>query len=227
MRDLTGQTFGRLTVQQLAERKSYNGGEPRRMWLCSCTCGNLTSVGTNSLTSLHIQSCGCQRRDKCIQRSTKHGQARRGKGTPEYKAYTNAKNRCCNPENPRWKEWGGRGIQFRFATFENFYAVLGVKPSPSHSVDRYPDPNGHYEKENVRWATKSEQTINQRKRRNTSSQYKGVSLNRNSRWVARISIDGLERHLGIFTTEREAATAYNVMARLHNYPSNLLVEEVA
>ena len=56
--------------------------------------------------------------------------------TPEYHAWWNAKERCTNPKHQRWYTHGGRGIKFLFNTFEEFYAALGPRPSPAHSLDR-------------------------------------------------------------------------------------------
>ncbi len=86
------------------------------------------------------------------------------KGTPEYKAYYNAKERCTNPHYWYWRRYGGRGIEFRFASFAEFFAELGPRPSPEHSVDRK-ENDGHYEKGNVRWATRSEQEKNKHHQR--------------------------------------------------------------
>lgn len=54
--DLTGQTFGRLTVQERAPR-TY-----QTMWVCTCTCGTKGVVvsGVNLRTG-HTASCGCLR----------------------------------------------------------------------------------------------------------------------------------------------------------------------
>jgi hypothetical protein len=56
--DLTGKTFGRLTAKTVLG--SWHG---RRRWFCSCRCGNWTTVVAQDLTTGHIQSCGCQKRD--------------------------------------------------------------------------------------------------------------------------------------------------------------------
>lgn len=47
-------------------------------------------------------------------------------------------------------------------SFELFYSHVGPRPSSSHSLDRFPDPDGNYEPGNVRWATASEQALNRR-----------------------------------------------------------------
>lgn len=95
-------------------------------------------------------------------RQQKHGACPRAKPKSEYTAYTSAKGRCNNPNNNRYKDYGGRGIEFRFTDFEEFYAEVGDKPSPKHSLDRI-DNDGHYEKGNVRWATPIEQGRNRQK----------------------------------------------------------------
>ena len=76
-------------------------------------------------------------------------------------AYTDAKRRCESEKSPRYKYYGARGIEFKFNSFEEFFAELGEKPKPSYSLDRI-DNDGHYEAGNVRWASKSEQVSNRR-----------------------------------------------------------------
>jgi hypothetical protein len=82
-------------------------------------------------------------------------------GTREYAVYMSARSRCNNPNNPDYSKWGGRGVNFLFTSQEQFYAELGPKPSPIHSVDRWPNPQGNYEPGNIRWATPKEQRANQ------------------------------------------------------------------
>lgn len=73
------------------------------------------------------------------------------------------RQRCLNPNNSRYSEWGGRGITVceRWASFDNFLADMGEVPSPQHTLDRL-DPDGNYEPDNCRWATRSEQQRNRR-----------------------------------------------------------------
>lgn len=95
----------------------------------------------------------------------KHGHNRRVvKRTKEYTAWIHMLQRCRNPNNHAYKNYGGRGITVcdKWLSFENFIADVGLSPSANHSLDRYPDNNGSYEPGNVRWATFKEQNLNKR-----------------------------------------------------------------
>jgi hypothetical protein len=88
-----------------------------------------------------------------------HGMSR----TPEHKAYRDAKRRCTRPKHKYYAFYGGRGIEFRFASFLEFYAAVGSKPKEGrYLLDRI-DNDGHYETGNVRWATQSQSASNRRK----------------------------------------------------------------
>ena len=78
---------------------------------------------------------------------------------PEYKSYDHARQRCTNPNHNKFYFYGDRGVKFKFTNFSQWWAELGKKPTPSHTVDRI-DGNGNYEVGNVRWATKQEQANN-------------------------------------------------------------------
>lgn len=54
--DLTGQIFGKLTVESL---NSYDNKNNSYFWNCICECGTKTIVSGNHLKSGHTQSCGC------------------------------------------------------------------------------------------------------------------------------------------------------------------------
>jgi hypothetical protein len=75
--------------------------------------------------------------------------------------FSGAKQRCRNPKARGYKYYGGRGIEVRFASFKEFYAHVGPRPSAQHSLDRI-DSDGHYEPGNVRRATTEEQVNNRR-----------------------------------------------------------------
>lgn len=84
----------------------------------------------------------------------------------EHHTWTSMWQRCTNPKNKSFKNYGGRGITVcaRWRIFENFLFDMGPKPSPDLSLDRI-DNDGNYEPSNCRWATRLVQTHNSRPRR--------------------------------------------------------------
>lgn len=152
--DRTDQRYGRLTATALVGRAS-NGDA---LWCCRCDCGAAVDVSASNLRTGNTRSCGC------LKREALHGHARRGRISPEYWAYVNARQRCTNPRFSGFEYWGGRGIEFRYSSFDEFLADIGPKPSPELTLDRI-DNDGHYEPGNCRWATRAVQIANQRPRR--------------------------------------------------------------
>jgi hypothetical protein len=160
--DHTGQKFGRLTVIKRAGNDKHGNA----MWLCLCDCGASHTVLGGSLRNGLCRSCGCLQPQVVAQYNTKHGHARKGKHSPEFRAWNAAQQRATNPNRTGFKDYGGRGIKFLFTSFEQWFAELGPKPEPHpiegpYSVDRI-DVNGNYEPGNVQWATAREQQRNKR-----------------------------------------------------------------
>lgn len=89
---------------------------------------------------------------------------------PEYRAYHNAEQRCNNPNSQRYNSYGGRGIEFRFSSFQEFYKEVGPRP-PGTTLERH-NTNGHYEAGNCSWEPDSVQRANRR----SSPFYKAVAL---------------------------------------------------
>lgn len=74
---------------------------------------------------------------------------------------SNILQRCRNPNNHAYAGYGGRGIRCYFTTAEEIIGDIGRRPNNMYSIDRI-DNNGHYERGNVRWATKKQQAANRR-----------------------------------------------------------------
>ncbi len=150
--DITGQTFNRLKVLGIVARY-----ERTIIWLCQCNCGKRVQVRSAYLRNGHTKSCGCFKNEMIRERSVTHGL----RHSSEFMAFHKAKERCQNPKCKSFPNYGGRGIEFRFQTVEEFIADIGIKPSAQHSIERI-NNEGHYEKGNVKWGTKMEQANNTR-----------------------------------------------------------------
>lgn len=154
--DLTGKKFGRLTVISFHEMMST--GHSR--WLCRCECGNKKIVQYANLKSGSVQSCRCLNRESVRKSNSTH----KMKGTSVYYAWNSMKQRCLNSSCRNYPLYGARGIfvcERWLESFENFYADMGDKTSPKHSLDRI-NNDGNYEPGNCRWATAKEQSNNKR-----------------------------------------------------------------
>jgi hypothetical protein len=95
----------------------------------------------------------------------RHGHAQGGVQSGAYKSYCHARQRChgTNGDEGNRRDYHLRGIEFRFRSFEEFYAELGDRPE-GMEVDRI-DNDGHYEPGNVRWSTRKDSARNRRSNR--------------------------------------------------------------
>lgn len=157
--DLVGRRFG--WVEVISPEIIWKGGLDRKGHLARfkylkvrCTgCGTEKLISYDNL--LKNKTAGCQ---SCSQPRT----------APRWllARVTAMKSRCQNPNDPGYSNYGGRGIEFRFPTVvagaRYIRDSLGIHRDKE--LDRI-DNDGHYEPGNLRWATRAQNTRNQRRAR--------------------------------------------------------------
>lgn len=131
-----------------------------RVTIICATCGAIFSVKHYKATTAKFCSRACQGAPRPI----KHGASGRGgRYVPEYGIWAAMLDRCRNPNNPFYPDYGGRGIRVTPAwkDYTVFIRDVGYRPSPDLSLERL-DHDGDYEPGNVTWRTSTHQQRNKR-----------------------------------------------------------------
>ncbi len=160
-----GDVFGYRTVVCLVSGPSKRRGDGDRRALCRCKCGSLNQVLVSSLLAGQSRSCGCLCVELASERAKKHGHSRvRDPFYYLYKIWAGIIQRCENPNDLAFKNYGARGI-FIYPEWRNDFRLfcdhVGHRPTKNHTLDRVDNDRG-YIPGNVRWATRSEQMRNAR-----------------------------------------------------------------
>lgn len=158
----------KLTVVQQVEDHITSSGHRYSQWLCKCQCGNKIIVRGAYLKTGNTKSCGCFKLEyskKHIKELHKlqirHNESR----TRLHRIWLGMKDRCNNPNNPRYSDYGGRGIcvcdnwNCSYESFRDWSLLNGYEQHLS--IDRI-DVDGNYEPQNCKWSTNKEQQNNMR-----------------------------------------------------------------
>lgn len=191
--------FGRLLI--IGEAPSRKG---HKQMLCKCDCGAEKVVAFSSLKAGLTRSCGCLRRE--TKATQKHGLS----DTRTYKIWCQMRRRCLSPTNPRYADYGGRGITVapEWNDFAVFLADMGEAPE-GMSIERIDNERG-YCKENCKWADQATQNRNTRRSRRVT--HNGVTKTV-SEWAAEY---GLSRE----TLAQRLRNGWNVERAL-THPAHL------
>lgn len=143
-----GNRYHSLTVIDSAE--SMNG---YARFLCKCDCGNELVVRGSDLRSGNTKSCGRCKREW-------HGES----GSRLYDIWCHMKRRTNNPQDPAYKDYGGRGIVicdewYKYSAFKEWAISNGY--SDSLTIERI-DVNAGYFPDNCKWIPINEQSKNRR-----------------------------------------------------------------
>lgn len=127
-------------------------------------------------------------------------------------SWTSMKQRCLNPKNQQYKDYGGRGIGVcgEWLLFDNFYRDMGERAA-SLELDRIDNEKG-YCKENCRWVTRKVNANNRTKFRANNKRKalpRGVSA-AHGKFMAYIFIEGTRYHIGMYPTIETASEAFKI-----------------
>jgi len=192
--DITGKKFGRLTAVCI-DNSQRPKGSTRAYWKFKCDCGNVTYASGIDVRKGKIQSCGCLHDELVSKRFRKHGHS----NTKLYFVWESMKQRCFNPNNKSFSDYGGRGVSIcnqwknSFYDFERWSIQNGYEVGKS--IDRI-DVDGNYCPSNCRWTDWKTQANNRRKRNSpvtnrlradNISGVRGVSFDKSkNKWVAKM-----------------------------------------
>lgn len=219
--DLTGKTFNSWTVMA----RSGSDKRGNAVWKCKCKCGEIKDVESSCLRKGISKNCGCERKpwtpSKLKTRKFKKCNSKLAT------VWRHMMARCYDPDEPRYADWGGRGIDvFRsWHNRENFCAWAEDKFTEGLELDRVDNDKGYYP-DNCRFVTPKVNSNNRRVPRDNQTGYVGVYLRSNCSYRAYIRgidppMNGKLLHIGTFGNRKEAVNARNEFIIAHGLPHKL------
>lgn len=215
LKDLTGQTFGRLTVIERGENSNTN----KARWWCKCNCGNpeLVLVVSSQLLSNKTVSCGCVRLENLKAKCKKYNEFDlnnedfviiKASNTKEdilvsktdYELIEDIRVSCWSVCNG-YAETKVNGKTVRLHR-------LVTKALKGQVVDHINHNTLDNRKENLRIVTVTENSRNHKIKNNNTSGVTGVRWHkRDCMWEAFIVVDNKQKHLGSFDNKEDAINA--------------------
>lgn len=225
MKDLTGQTFGRLTVIKRAPKHwTDNKGAQHyanNYWLCQCTCGNQKIVSTQALTTItkdKTLSCGCWRSERLSQYNSKsntyiiHQEENYIEGfttkNESFKIdlddYDKVKKIC-------WHITKGYVVDRNGIRLHRF--VMGLEKNGGKVIDHINHDKTDNRKQNLRIVEQAQNVLNTR--RENPYGHPGITYRRDTTTPRPYRVEWYGQRVGNFATAEEAVKAWEEYDALH------------
>lgn len=225
IKNITGKTFGRITVLGFLERKNK-----QNWWNCVCVCGATKKISGYSLQAGITQSCGCLQRERVSKKNSKYflgdvvfdGDVVRVPLSGGGYALVDD-NKYPLIEKYRWRIWRtGNQVYAKTAKMiksKNIVLLMHriIANAPQGMVVDHINGDGLDNRiSNLRICSIKQNVRYSSKRKKATSPYKGVCWkSREGKWWANIIVDGHRKHLGYFNNEIDAAIAYDRAATIY------------
>lgn len=204
--NIAGMRFGRLVAEKYIGKDNYG----KAIWECRCDCGSLKIAKATNLKTGNVTSCGCKRKPGnryILNREYGKGFTFDGQhflfDIEDYDKISKLYWR---------KETTGYIIAYTGNKYVFMHRLL-LDPADNMYVDHINGDKSDNRKSNLRICTAQQSAFNTAKRSNTISRFKGVTKRKDcNKWIAQIKVNGKRIHLGYFSSEKEAAEAYNLAA---------------
>lgn len=154
-----GKRYGRLVVIGEGETIRDSSGHKRGTFICQCDCGKVIILNRRTFIKEGVQSCGCLKELRKKYKTVKYKKL--------HDCWVAMKQRCYNPNEHNYNNYGGRGIKVcpEWLTQGGAYVFCDWALNNGYrddlSIDRI-NVNGDYTPENCRWIPMAEQQRNRR-----------------------------------------------------------------
>ena len=171
-------------------------------------CSSIFDAVLSSVKQNTTLSCGCWKKT--------HGLSL----NRNYNIWKGIKNRCCNPADKAYNDYGGRGISIseEFLDVKKFVAYVESlsRKKDQTTIDRI-NNDGNYERGNIRWANYKEQALNKRPIKGKKYIYK-----RRGSYSVNITNNHKRYYIGNYVNYEDAIKARNNYIVKNNLPHALI-----